>query len=42
MKLKSNLKLEIEVNDCNLKNLTIAFLFALSGLFQKFDAINYL
>ena len=36
MKLELNVKLEIEVEDCNFKTLTTIFLFALSGLFQQF------
>ena len=36
MKLELNVKLEIEVKDCNFKSLTIKFLFALTDLFQQF------
>ena len=36
MIIELNVKLELEVRNCNLKNLTIIFLFALTDLFQQF------
>ena len=36
MKIKSEIKLELEVKNCNFKSITIIFLFGLKDLFQQF------